>query len=205
MVAKGYAETSLTDLSRDAGISVSHFLYYFPSKDAVLLELCSDVLDRTLAEVKLYRDEPPEEHIHVLVDHLFLRSVVSREELGIVQELIALSLHRPAIREKLSKYYREMLANLNDLFLKVPRQPGLSAADAANIAAALWQGLFTDSQYDPDLANGRARRLFRRTLFSLANIRSTGAPAQPSQAECRPSFCFSASRLGVSTPFLPSV
>ena len=137
------------------------------------------MLDRTLAEVASYRDEPPEERIHVLVDHLFLRSVVARDEVGIVQEMIALSLHRPAIRAKLSKYYNAMLAHLNDLFLKVPRQPGLSAADAANIAAALWQGFFTDSQYDPNLANGRARRLFRRTLFSLANIRST---VQSSQA-----------------------
>jgi len=39
MVAQGYADTSLSDLARTAGISVSHFLYYYPSKDAVLIDL----------------------------------------------------------------------------------------------------------------------------------------------------------------------
>src|ERR1700681_3208520 len=71
MLTKGYAETRLTDLARAAGISVSHFLYYFESKEAVLEEVCEEVVEQTLAEVTSYRDDPPEERIHVLVDHVF--------------------------------------------------------------------------------------------------------------------------------------
>jgi AcrR family transcriptional regulator len=180
MLTKGYAETRLTDLARAAGISVSHFLYYFESKEAVLEEVCEEVVEQTLAEVTSYRDDPPEERIHVLVDHVFVRSVVTRSELGVILELVALSMHRSKIREKLDRYNREMMAYLTDLFEQVPRQPGVSAREAADIAAAIWMGLLTNSQYDSGLDDGRARRLFRRSLFDLANIRNPESAAVPS-------------------------
>jgi len=176
MLTKGYAETRLTDLAREAGISVSHFLYYFDSKEAVLEEVCEEVVEQTLAEILSYRDEPPEERIHVLVDHVFIRSVVARSELGVILELIALSIHRSKIREKLDHYNREMMAYLTDLFEHAPRKPGVSAREAADIAAAIWIGLLTNSQYDAGLDDGRARRLFRRSLFDLANIRNLESP-----------------------------
>src|ERR1700731_982371 len=135
MLTKGYAETRLTDLARAAGISVSHFLYYFESKEAVLEEVCEEVVEQTLAEVTSYREDPPEERIHVLVDHVFVRSVITRSELGVILELVALSMHRSKIREKLDRYNREMMAYLTDLFEQVPRQPGVSAREAADIAA----------------------------------------------------------------------
>jgi AcrR family transcriptional regulator len=170
MRLKGYAETSLTELAKAAGMSVSHLLYYFPGKEEVLEELCDDVLGRLRTGITAHQNEPPEERIHVLVDQVFVRHGLEREEFGIALELVALSLHRPTIRKKLTQYNRSVIAYLQDLFSAVPRQAGLSAEDAAEIAGALWMGLFTNSNYDPMLDDGRARRLFRRTLFALANI-----------------------------------
>jgi hypothetical protein len=43
-------------------------------------------------------------------------------------------------------------------------------------------GLLTNSQYDGTLDDSRARRLFRRSLFDLANIRHGGAAAMPPSA-----------------------
>src|SRR3981189_2825593 len=86
MLTRGYAETRLTDLARAAGISVSHFLYYFESKEQVLEEVCDGIVEQTLTEIAAFRDEPPAERIHVLVDHVFIRSVVARSELGVVLE-----------------------------------------------------------------------------------------------------------------------
>jgi AcrR family transcriptional regulator len=179
MLTRGYAETRLTDLARAAGISVSHFLYYFESKEQVLEEVCDGIVEQTLTEIAAFRDEPPAERIHVLVDHVFIRSVVARSELGVVLELVALSMHRPAIREKLNRYNRGMMAYLTDLFEQVPRKPGVSPREAADVAAAIWMGLLTNSQYDSCLDDNRARRLFRRSLFDLANIHSYDSPAIP--------------------------
>ncbi len=172
MVTQGYADTSLSDLARTAGISVSHFLYYYPGKDAVLLDFCAELLDQVGAEINAAANEAPEERIEVLVDHLFVQAPVAQADLAMVHELISLSLHRPAVRRKLAEFHHAMMAYLTDLFEKVPRQAGVSAEDAASLAAALWQGLFTNSLYATDLPRdeGRGRDLYRRALFGLANI-----------------------------------
>lgn len=170
MLEKGYAETSLTDLAKAAHMSVSHLLYYYPSKEAVLLDLSIQVNEQILFDIGAHRSEPPEERIHVLVDNVFVHGAISRGELGLVREIIALSTHRPELRASLEAYSRKLIGYLEDLFSQTPRQPGLSAEDAAEIAGALWMGLVINTDYDARLDNSRARRLFRRSLFSLANL-----------------------------------
>jgi AcrR family transcriptional regulator len=172
MLAKGYAETNLTELAKAADMSVSHLLYYYSSKELVLNDLCDQVIDRVLEDVTAHRDEPPEERIHVLVDNVFLHGAIRKAELGIVRELIALSMHQPEINAKLNRYSDEMMRYLEDLFSKTPRQPGFSAAEAAEITGALWMGLVNNSGYDGRLDNARARRIFRKMLLFLANIES---------------------------------
>lgn len=170
MLTKGYAETSLTDLANGANMSVSHLLYYYPSKDAVLFDLSDQINERIWTDVTAFRDEPPEERIHVLVDNVLVRGAFDKSELGLVRELMALSTHRPELQAKLRDYNGKLMEYLEDLFSKVPRQPGLSALDAAEIAGAIWMGLVTNADYDQRLNASRARRLFRRTLLLLANL-----------------------------------
>src|SRR5580693_6776097 len=67
MIEKGYAQTSLANIATAAGMSASHLLYYFPSKEAVLEELCEQVLSRLFQTINASRSEPPEERIHLLV------------------------------------------------------------------------------------------------------------------------------------------
>ena len=170
MLAKGYAETKLTHLARAARLSASHLLYYFPNKQLILEEVCDQITTRILQEITVHRDEPPEERIHVLVDNVFANGAPSRSELGVNLELISLSMHQPPIRKKLTHYNDEMMSYLTDLFEHVPRKPGMSAREAADLAAAIWMGLQINSQYDSGLDQSRARRLFRRSLLDLANI-----------------------------------
>jgi AcrR family transcriptional regulator len=179
VIAKGYAETSLTDLAKAAHMSVSHLLYYYPSKEQVLLDLSSLISDRVLADVTASRDEPPEERIHVLADNVFAGGVVERTELCIVRELVALAIHRPELRERQREYNRQIMNYLEDLFEKTPRQPGLSPVEAAEIAGAVWMGLINNADYDERLTPGMAKRLFRRTLLSLASLDGSAAVATP--------------------------
>lgn len=200
ILEKGYAGTTLTDLARAAGMSVSHLLYYFPGKEAVLEELCRQICSAILAEITSHRDDLPEERIHVLVDHVFTTgTVTTRSDLGIALELIALSLHKPGLRQILLEYNRAIMDYLTDLFEKVPRAPELDAAEAAEIAGAVWMGLFTDSFYDERLTVSRARRLFRQTLLRLAGL---GAPSarEPSLRVVERS---GRARAGRSTPRRP--
>jgi len=180
MLEKGYAETSLTDLAKAAKMSVSHLLYYYESKEAVLLDLAVQISEQVLADVATHLDEPPEERIHILVDNVFVGGAITRGELGLVREIIALSTHRPLLHACLDDYSRKMIGYLEDLFSKTPRQAGLSAGDAAEIAGALWMGMVINTEYDRRLGIGRARRLYRRSLFSLAALDSANLhPARP--------------------------
>ncbi len=77
---------------------------------------------------------------------------------------------RAQIVERYQKYIDEITPRTLQLFEKVPRQPGLSAPDAAEIAAALWMGLVNNVEYDATLSDSRAERLFSRTVFSLAGL-----------------------------------
>lgn len=177
MLEKGFAETSITDIATSAGLSVSHLLYYYRSKDMILDELCAQVMDKILLDVTSSRDEPPEERIHVLADNVFVRGAVRESELGILREITALSMHRAEIRAQLSRYSDAMMAYLEDLFAKTPRQPGMSAVDAAEVASALWMGFVNNAGYHEKLDNSRARRLFRRMLLSLANLEAPAGEA----------------------------
>jgi AcrR family transcriptional regulator len=179
MIENGYAQTSLADIAAAAGMSASHLLYYFPSKEAVLEELCEQILNGLYQTVTVSRNESPEERIHLLVSNVF---IAARSEFAIAVELTALSMHRPVIRAKLSKYNRDMREYLVDIFSQLPRQPGLSPEDASEIAAGLWEGLFMNSHYEPELDEGRARSLFRRTLFALGNAGYYGWQSAPTDA-----------------------
>ena len=173
MQTQGYAETKLTDLAKAAGLSVSHLLYYFPSKEAVLEELCTEIIDRHFKTITANINESPEERIHVMVDNIFVQSALPENERGLALELTALALHRPRLRKKLENNNRRMMAYLRDLYSKVPRQPGLEVDDAAELAAAVWMGLVSNALYDKNLDEPRARRLLRRSMLSIAGIANT--------------------------------
>lgn len=170
MLQKGYAETSLTDLAKSAGMSVSHFLYYYPGKDAVLVELCEQFVKRAYEDIAEHKARPPRERIEALADNLFVRGAIARSEFSILRELNALATHRPEVRDWLRRFDAWIVRYLSDLFSKAPRQAGLSAADAAEIAAAVWMGLVNNSDFDAKLNDKRAARLFRQTLLSFAGL-----------------------------------
>ena len=185
MLGKGYAETSLTDLAGSVQMSVSHLLYYYPTKEAVLLDLARGTHERILVSFGAHRDEPPEERIHLLVGNMFV--AVSREEIGLLREIIAQSTHSRPLHANLEEFSNKVIAYLEDLFEKTPRQPGMSAHDAAELAAALWMGLLINSGFRNPPDNREARRLFRRSLLSLANLDAGGAStAHTSNRSSRP-------------------
>lgn len=168
MLRKGYADTSITDVANDAGMSVSHLLYYYPSKDAMVLDLARELHSRVLGIVDTHRDEPAEERIHLLVDNMFIG--VSREEMGLLRQLIALAHHNPLLQENVEEFAGVVAAYFESLFEDTPRQAGMSAADTAALAGALWVGLMINSGFQNHLDERGARRLFRKALLSLANF-----------------------------------
>jgi AcrR family transcriptional regulator len=184
ILKKGYANTSLTDIATRARISPSHLVYYFRSKESILLELYRGLFSALLSGITTHKDEPPVEQCERLASYAFLEPVMPLSDRSIVLELIGLAVHNPRLRRSTLDYAEKMLAYLRDLFAKTPRAFGLSAEDAALLATSIWSGLLTNSYYQKEFDRSLARELFRRNLLMLAGLsdnRSISAKRQPDQ------------------------
>ena len=140
------------------------------------------MVTRVYNDVEAHSHKSPDGRIRALVDNLFIRGAVRRQELSIIRELNALATHRSELRLVLRAFNAKMMAYLADLYSHVPRQAGLSALDAAELVAATWMGLMNNSDYDDKLSDSRARRLFYRSLLSLAGL-DVSSPASRRSAK----------------------
>jgi AcrR family transcriptional regulator len=148
-------------------MSVSHLLYYFESKEAVLEELCRKLNARFLAEIAAHSDDSAEQRLAVLVDHIFTGRGRPREVQRLIVEMIALSMHRPKILEIITEFNHIWLACLTSWFQQVPRPSGISAEDAAVRIHAVLTGLANNTQFDARLDRRRVRRLYRQALSDI--------------------------------------
>jgi AcrR family transcriptional regulator len=172
ILAKGYAETSLSDLAETVGMSVSHLLYYFDSKEAVLEELCRKVNARFLAGISASGDDSPERRLEALVDQIFTGRGRPRQEYQLTAEMVALSVNRPKIRKLISEFNDEWSATLTAWFQQISRPSGISAEDAAVRTRAVLSGLVNNAQFDARLGVRRVHRLFRLALLDILGIKT---------------------------------
>jgi AcrR family transcriptional regulator len=172
ILAKGYAETSLSDLAETVGMSVSHLLYYFDSKEAVLEELQRKVSTRFLAVVTAPSDESPEERILAHLDHIFTGRGRLRQEYRFTAEMAALSVNRPKMRKLITEFNKQWGASLTGWFQQIPRPSGISAEDASVRTQAVLAGLVNRAQFDPQLGRKHLQRLFRLALSDILGVRT---------------------------------
>jgi AcrR family transcriptional regulator len=172
MLAKGYAETSLSDLAEAVGMSVSHLLYYFDSKEAVLEELCGKINTRVLTNITPPSDDSPEQRIMALVDHVFTGRGRPRQEYRLTAEMAALSVNRPKIRQLITEFNEQWSASLTIWFQQIPRPSGISAEDASVRTRAVLAGLVNNAQFDAHLGVRRLHRLFRLALLDMLGVRT---------------------------------
>lgn len=172
MLAKGYAETSLSDLAEAVGMSVSHLLYYFGSKEAVLEELCRKINTRFLTSITPPSNDSPEQRIMALVDHVFTGRGRPRQEYRLAAEMVALSVNRPKIRKLITEFNEQLSATLVTWFQQIPRPSGISAEDASVRTRAVLAGLTNNAQFNARLGLGRLHHLFRLALLDTLGVRT---------------------------------
>jgi len=170
MLEKGFSSTSLSDLARAAGMSVSHLLYYFPSKEAVLEHLNTAITDQIANDLVAHRGDPPAQQINNLVDYYFGGRAVPSSYRKLLLQQMAVATHDPALRNRGKQQAARVVGYLEDLFRLSPRLPGLSAQDAGVIAGSLWMGLTVNSFFLDRLTSRRARELLRRAMLYLAGL-----------------------------------
>jgi AcrR family transcriptional regulator len=161
---KGYAATTLADVAVAAGISASHLLYYYPSKDAVLEDLFDAATRHLRDDVAKLPWDSPTEALDALADYFLGGKAFSRTEQATMLQFWGLSTHYVRLRQTKADYDAYVRGKLTALFRKTKRAPGLSARDAAEATYSLLAGLLSTSYFVDDLELSDAREIFRRTV-----------------------------------------
>ena len=156
LARQGYAQTSLLDIAKEAGMSKGALHYHYPTKEAlihtVLETACNAVQARTM-EAWSPSDNPFKALRRSLVELWSTRARRTDEAL-VVADLLAQSLYNDALRPQLAEYY-ELAANqsreyLEDKLLAFGLEPRIPLDILPRIVIGLLDGLVMQAFVDPD-------------------------------------------------------
>ena len=169
IINKGYSKTTLRDVSKSAGMTASHLLYYFPGKEAILQHYFENVSQAIVERLEVFAPESTEGQINLLADLFFAGKGITRSEIGFMLECFGVAVHDKQLRDRKKKLDRYCKSYLKVLFEQSPGGPE-TAEDAAEIGYSLLIGLRTAAYFDQRLKLKTARRLFHDELTKLAGL-----------------------------------
>lgn len=107
---RGYADTSVRDIAREADIGLGLITHYFESKDEILYTLADHVFEQYQESFvqffKMHSDKPPKERLLLGIKFIFVDIAGDRDLIAVFQELINLSRHDKKLHVSLKKLYR---------------------------------------------------------------------------------------------------
>jgi AcrR family transcriptional regulator len=174
----GYAKTSLTDVARAADMSPSHLLYYFPGKDAILVQYFAHFKRRIMERLDQFRTTAPEGQINLLARLFFAGRGISKSEIGFMLECFGVAVHEKELQKEKMELDQFCKAYLCELFEKSPCGPS-NASSAAEVAYAMLVGLRTAAYFDDRLGPEKALEIFRNEVLRIANQQPGGRPVPP--------------------------
>lgn len=168
VIERGFARTTLADIAREAGLSPSHLLYYFPGKDAILDAYFKQVSERILERIEGFRAAPLERQIDLLSELFFAGEGLTRSEIGFMLECFGAAVHDRQLHRLKADLDRACKQYLAGFFTQA--HGPVPAADAAEVAYALLIGLRTAAYFDKRVGLPEALRLFRAEMRRLAGL-----------------------------------
>jgi AcrR family transcriptional regulator len=155
LARQGYAHTSLMDIANEVGMSKGAVHYHFPTKEALItqvLEAAVDGVAERTRKVWVAGANPLIAMRSALRELWSVRASLS-DDVKVVADLLAQSMHDANLRQPLASYYRiafsqveEQLRNAQALGL----QPKIDPAFVPRILHALLDGLALQKIVDPE-------------------------------------------------------
>lgn len=169
MGKRGYAASTLSAIAAEADMSSSHLLYYFPGKDAILVEFFRRVCDGFTQEVEALPQEPTA-RLEAIAEIFLGERRGGKRRRSVMLDLFGQTFQNRELRKMNIAHDKEIIRTLVDVFQRTPLSADTTAQDAAQSAHAMLLGLRAKSAYDPGCDLEEAHRLFRLTLFRLAGM-----------------------------------
>jgi len=175
---QGYANTSLKDIADEAGMSKGAIHYHFPTKEALVTEVLAAathaVAERT-REAWQSGGNDPFEALRSAVRELWAVRRSGSDEVRVVSNLLAQSLHDEALRPQLAAYYRFASAQTSEHLVTVLAsygfEPRVSPELVPRLLLGLLDGLVLQAFVDPDVIDAdelvRSVELIAGALFQV--------------------------------------
>lgn len=172
---KGYAETSLPELCRRAGLSRGAQLHHFPTKEALLVAAVERLMERRQAELReSLVHQGPDELAGAFVAHLW--SIYSGPTFHAWLELAVAARTRPELRRHLvevnERFYQDAYRTLREVFplpeALLDELPGLARFVTSLMNGVAVNRILDDDDEMAEAALGWFRRALEGFLSELA-------------------------------------
>ena len=166
---RGYANTSVRDIAREAGLGLGLITHYFDSKDEILYTMTQSIFEKYQRNMLLLfrqrQDKPPRERLRMGMDFFFVKISGDRDLIKVFHELWNLSHHDRRLRNSLktvySQYRAEVAGAISESFGKAGESAGRAEALSAFLVSAA-EGAAIQWFLDP-------KNIDLQTLAGLAN------------------------------------
>ena len=155
LARQGYAHTSLMDIANEVGMSKGAVHYHFPTKEALITQVLETALDAVAERTRKVwtAGANPLIAMRSALRELWTVRASLSDDVKVVADLLAQSMHDANLRQPLAGYYRiafsqveEQLRNAQALGLR----PKIDPAFVPRILHALLDGLSLQKIVDPE-------------------------------------------------------
>ncbi|MEY4579605.1 MAG: hypothetical protein RL701_4308 [Pseudomonadota bacterium] len=192
LARQGYARTSLMDIANEVGMSKGAVHYHFPTKEALITQVLEHAVDAVAERTRKVwtAGENPLEAMRSALRELWTVRSASSDDVKVVADLLAQSMHDANLREPLATYYRIAFSQVEE-HLKTAQSLGLrSKIDpkfVPRILHALLDGFALQKIVDPESIGDdqvvNALEVLAASLFEFQNAPPALDPLIPVDPE----------------------
>ncbi|KAA3647283.1 MAG: TetR/AcrR family transcriptional regulator [Chloroflexi bacterium] len=149
----GYAKARMDDIAKETGVSKGTLYWYFKNKDAILLAILDNLLDRELAAIRKLEQQPgsAREQLLATID-ITITDLKKMEPLTpLMFEFFSLAKRHKLIQKAIKEYFRKYMEVLNSIIQRGMDQgefkPG-NPQDVSIAIGAILEGTFLLRVYD---------------------------------------------------------
>jgi AcrR family transcriptional regulator len=184
LAERGLQQLSLQHVAEQAGVSKGILLYYFGSKENLILATMRWVLVRVAERIRsaVFRATTTEEKVTAMLDAIFIDPRANRDFYLVLLDLLSTAARLDRFDE-ISATFR---TTVNGVYAHIIEQ-GIAqgtfhitdASEAAAVVRGIIDGLFLQWLQEPDreALHGRTRETCKRAVLAYLRSERAGAPA----------------------------